>query len=124
VAFAPPVESDRREWFVRGTETATIRAAARRADDGDDAAAPFARIRYPAPDTIIALDPDIPAAHQRVAFVASPGGSGLRWKLDDAILDERGARVLWAPAPGRHVLALEDAEGRAVSTVAFEVRGK
>jgi len=124
VAFDPPVESERREWFVRGTETATIRAAARRADEGDDAGAAFPRIRYPAPDTIIALDPDIPAAHQRVAFVASPAASGLRWKLDDEVIDERGARVLWAPAPGRHVLALEDAEGRAVSSVAFEVRGK
>ena len=35
----------------------------------------------------------------------------------------RGARVLWAPVPGRHVLALEDANGVAVSTAAFEVRG-
>ena len=123
VAFDPPVESERREWFVRGTETATIRAAARRADEDDDAGAAFPRIRYPAPDTIIALDPDIPAAHQRVAFVASPAASGLRWKLDDEVIDERGARVLWAPAPGRHVLALEDADGRAMSTVTFEVRG-
>jgi penicillin-binding protein 1C len=124
VAFDPPVERERGEWFVRGTATTTIRATTRFAEgDGDDAVASIPRIRYPAPDTIVALDPDIPPASQRMAFVASAMPQGLRWTLNGAKIDGRGARVLWAPVPGRHVLALEDANGVAVSTAAFEVRG-
>ncbi len=125
VAFDPPVERERGEWFVRGTATATIRATTRPAEDeGDDAVASIPRIRYPAPDTIVALDPDIPPARQRMAFVASSMPQGLRWTLNDAEIAERGPRVLWAPVPGRHVLALKDANGVAVSTAAFEVRGR
>jgi penicillin-binding protein 1C len=124
VAFDPPVERERGEWFVRGTVIATIRATTRPAEeDGDDAVASITRIRYPAPDTIVALDPDIPPASQRMAFVASAMPQGLRWTLNGAEIAARGARVLWAPVPGRHVLALEDANGVAVSTAAFEVRG-
>ncbi len=92
-------------------------------EDGDDAVASIPRIRYPAPDTIVALDPDIPPASQRMAFVASAMPQGLRWTLNGAEIAGRGARVLWAPVPGRHVLALEDANGVAVSTATFEVRG-
>jgi penicillin-binding protein 1C len=117
VAFDPPVESDRAEWFLRGTAMARVRAVA-----GDDAVTP--QIRYPAADTIVALDPDIPPAHQRVAFVASSHRDDVAWSLDGRTLDERGTRVLWSPAPGRHVLSLVDARGLAVSTVAFEVRGR
>lgn len=124
IAFDPPVESDRREWFVRGTAQASIRGSDRRgARDADDAAAVTPRIRYPAADTIIALDPDIPAEHQRVAFVAAPATSALRWKLDGALLADESARALWSPTPGRHSLVLEDAQGLALSRVAFEVRG-
>jgi len=116
VAFDPPVESDRAEWFVRGTAMARVRAIV-----DDDAVTPT--IRYPAPETIVALDPDIPPKHQRMAFVASAMPDGVSWSLDGRPLDERGARALWSPAPGKHVLALVDARGLAVSTVAFEVRG-
>ena len=123
VAFDPPIESGRAEWFLRGTAAATTRATTRRSDDEDDAVATIPRIRYPATDTIIALDPDIPPASQRMAFVASAMPTGLRWVLNGTEIAERGARILWAPVPGRHVLALEDAEGVAVSTAAFEVRG-
>jgi penicillin-binding protein 1C len=83
------------------------------------------RIRYPAADTVIALDPDIPPGAQRVVFEASPAIEGLQWRLDGATLadtDARG-RADWAPAPGKHTLALVDPDGRMLSVVAFEVRG-
>ncbi len=125
VAFDPPVEHARREWFVAGTAMPRVRATDRRDDaDGEGhASAHTPRIRYPAPDTVIALDPDIPAPHQRVAFVAAPAHAGLRWQLDDAELPDRGGRALWAPTPGRHVLVLVDADGTALSRVDFDVRG-
>jgi penicillin-binding protein 1C len=121
VTFVPLVESERREWFVRGTATGTIRASGH--GDADDGVTLTPRIRYPAPDTIIALDPDIPATHQRVALVAAPGSPGLRWQVDGAELADRGPRALWSPTPGRHALVLLDAHGDAMSRVEFDVRG-
>jgi len=124
VTFDPPVENARREWFVAGTAMPHVRATDRRDDDAEGSAnAHTPRIRYPAPDTVIALDPDIPAPHQRVAFVAAPARAGLRWELDGARLADRGGRALWAPTPGRHALVLVDADGTALSRVDFEVRG-
>ena len=80
------------------------------------------RIRYPAPDTVIAIDPDLPAGRQRVVFEAVPAVPGLGWRLDGDPLDDDRGRVDWTPRRGRHHLALEDASGRLLSEVAFEVR--
>jgi penicillin-binding protein 1C len=121
VRFEPPVESGRREWFVRGTGQPVVRSAAA-SDDGDDAL-PAPAIRYPAPDTVIALDPDIPAAHQRVEFTSGPLAHDVRWQVDGVELAERGGRALWAPTPGRHAVMLVDGEGKVLSRVSFEVRG-
>jgi len=116
VRFDPPLEPERGEWFLRGTEMAVVRAAT-------EGTVATPRIRYPVPDTIIAIDPDIAPGRQRVLFEAAPAAPGLAWRLDGvAIPDERG-RALWTPHPGRHTLALEDAQGHALSRVAFEVRG-
>jgi penicillin-binding protein 1C len=116
VRFAPPVEPDRDEWFLRGTEMAVVHGA-----DGGTTATP--RIRYPAPDTVIAVDPDIAPGRQKVVFEAAPAVPGISWRLDgDTLPDDRG-RAVWIPRPGRHTLALEDDSGRTLSQVAFEVRG-
>jgi penicillin-binding protein 1C len=118
VAFDPPLEPPRDEAFLRGTAQPVVRATGTL----DDATQPTPRIRYPAEDTVIALDPDVPMAYQRVAFVASPAIAGLRWRVDDAFLASGGARVLWAPARGRHRVTLEDETGAPLSTVSIEVR--
>ena len=124
VTFDPSIESARREWFVVGTAMDRVRANhPHGGDDDNGATAVTPRIRYPAPGTIIALDPDIPAAHQRVAFVASPVVTGMRWKLNETEVPDRHGRVLWAPTPGPHKLVLEDARGAVLSRVEFEVRG-
>ena len=122
VAFDPAVEPDRKEWFLRGTEMAVIESST---GGADSASTVSPRIRYPAADTIIALDPDIPTGAQRVVFEAAPAAAGLRWRLDGTTLantDSRG-RADWTPATGKHMLALVDLDGRTLATVAFEVRG-
>jgi penicillin-binding protein 1C len=119
VAFDPPVEPDRSEWFLRGTETATMRGNAGQTS----AASATPTIRYPAADTIIALDPDIPAGSERVVFSASPGMPGLQWRIDDVVLAAERGRTDWQPVPGQHRLVLEDADGKPLSSVKFEVRG-
>ena len=91
---------------------------------GSDAAlAP--RIRYPAADMVIALDPDIPIGARRVVFEASSVSAGLRWRLDGSALSDGDARgrADWTPSSGKHTLTLEDLDGVPLSTVSFEVRG-
>ena len=120
VRFDPPVEAARDEWFLRGTEMAVVRSS-RGDPEGGTGSTP--RIRYPSPDTVIALDPDLPAGRQRVLFEAAPVAAGLLWRLDGAPLADVRGRAAWTPRPGAHTLALEDATGRVLSAVAFEVRG-
>ena len=122
VAFDPAVEAERKEWFLRGTEMGLVESSTG-AVDGVSAISP--RIRYPVAGAIIALDPDIPTGSQRVVFEAAPARADLLWRLDGATLahtDARG-RADWAPAAGKHTLALLDQDGRTLATVAFEVRG-
>jgi len=114
VRFAPAVEPERSEWFVRGTETSLVEmlAPSRRAP----------RIAYPAADSIIALDPDIPAPLQRVSFRAY-GGAGLHWELDGVGAGPADQVATWEPRPGEHALKLVGGDGRAVAAARFEVRG-
>ncbi|MCS0633053.1 penicillin-binding protein 1C [Telluria mixta] len=115
VRFAPAVEPERSEWFVRGTEVALVEMLppAKRAP----------RIVYPAADSVIALDPDIPAPLQRVSFRAY-GGAGLRWQLDGADAGPADRGAAWTPQPGEHELKLVGESGRAVAAARFEVRGQ
>jgi len=134
-------EAAREEWFIAGTEQAVfaIDAGACHAD-GKSARGPkglknsmptacgpsaqaTARITAPTPGSIIALDPDIPPARQRLQLrAAGPGSARAQWRLDGKPLG-RGARVSWLPWPGRHVLQLADAQGGVLDELRFEVRG-
>jgi penicillin-binding protein 1C len=103
----------RREWFIRGTEGAVLTGAAKTG----------CRITYPAPGTMVALDPDIPSGDQKLFFEAQPEDRRFHWVLDGRALGDAGALLLWTPAPGKHALALVDASGQNVDSVTFEVRG-
>ncbi len=106
-------ERGRREWFIRGTENATLSGTAN----------PGFRIAYPAPGMIVALDPDIPPEDQKLFFEAQPSDGSLRWVLDKSMIGDAGALFLWTPVRGKHTLALVDASERTVDSVTFEVRG-
>jgi penicillin-binding protein 1C len=112
VAFPRAVEPARAEWFIAGTEPN------RQAAHLDDTP----RILSPAPDTVIAFDPDIPVGRQRVAFVAS-AAVGARWMLDHQTLGPANGVMLWTPSPGVHTLALADSLGHPLDTTTFRVRG-
>ena len=125
VWFDPAVEPERKEWFLRGTEM-------QRRREQRSVAQPTRQrrvtphIRYPAADTIIALDPDIPDGAQRVVFEASPAIDGLHWRLDGATAREHRlarSRRLGAGAREAHAWRSSTADGRTLATVAFEVRG-
>jgi penicillin-binding protein 1C len=114
IEFKPAVESGRREWFIEGTETATIELLAERQR------AP--KIQYPGNGVIIALDPDIPLHNQRVIFQAR-AGQDLFWQLDGALRAAANKNMQWLPVAGRHTLELVDANAAVIDTVRFDVRG-
>ncbi|AVO48394.1 penicillin-binding protein 1C [Melaminivora suipulveris] len=129
------IESARQEWFLPGTQQAlfamdTVAANAYftptegQKGPNPTAAGTPARITAPASGTIIALDPDIPPAHQRLRFVAdgAEGGRLLAWRMQGRVL-ARGAQWSWLPWPGRHTVELVDARGHVLDTVRIEVRG-
>jgi penicillin-binding protein 1C len=114
VEFPNAVEAARPEWFIAGTEPTRPMTPL-------DECSPH--ILSPAAETIIAIDPDIPRALQRVRFEAGPGATGARWKLDSRDLGPAAELMLWPPTAGSHVLALTDRAGRALDQVSFKVRG-
>ncbi len=113
VLSAPIPGNGRREWFVSGTEGAVLPGLATSGS----------RIVYPAPGTVIALDPDIPPGDQKVFFEAQPKDSRLHWVLDGNSVGDAGSLFLWAPVRGKHTLSLADSGGRIIDSLVFEVRG-
>ncbi len=128
------LESPRQEWFVAGTQQALFAIDSEAAgaysegvESGNgsniDGSGATARILAPAPGSIVALDPDIPPAYQRVQFVAGDVGmAALRWRMDGKPVG-RGAQWAWLPWPGRHRVELLDASGRVLDQIQIEVRG-
>ncbi|MGP1628953.1 MAG: penicillin-binding protein 1C, partial [Giesbergeria sp.] len=136
-ASGNPLEAPRSEWFLKGTEQALFAidreavSAYASSDSGNNqhrnqrsVQAPALRIAEPASGAVVALDPDIPPANQRLRFMAAgvAPGAQLRWWLDGKLVG-RGAAHAWLPWPGRHQLQLQDASGRVLDDVRFEVRG-
>ena len=115
VAYSNGIEPQREEWFLAGTESALVTAV-----DGPPARA---RILSPANGAVLALDPDIPPARQRVAVTVAGTRPGARLLLDSRALGPADTPVLWMPAPGRHTLRLVDEKGAELDRVQITVRG-
>ena len=114
IHFADAVEPPRSEHFLAGTgQTLVARspAAARRP-----------HIVSPVSGSVYALDPDIPANHQRIRFAAVGVTSGARWRLDAHDLGVAGTNPAILPPPGTHRLALIASDGHAEDQVLFTVR--
>jgi len=136
VRFGDGLEAARREWFLPGTEQTLF------AVDGDaprtltasgatgeglqpTASAVPARITTPQDGTILALDPDIPPARQRLSLRADTGGAAsasLHWWIGAREIG-RGEQAQWLPWPGRHLVQLRDVQGRVHDERHIEVRG-
>ncbi len=112
VAFDAAREPAREEFFMRGTEQARQTAGTQVAN------ARRYGITSPRDGSLFAIDPDIPPAAQRIRFEGEHGA----WVLDGKRLGS-AREWSWAPWPGRHELKLLAANGQALQTVRFEVRG-
>lgn len=122
--FTPAVEPPRRELFLAPAEQRdrvehTISRAPERTIV---AAGDLARIASPANGMVIALDPDIPPAYQRVPLAARGVADGMVLKLNGTLLGPANRSVMWAPERGTHTLALEDSTGRVIDSAHFRVR--
>ncbi|MBS1230343.1 MAG: penicillin-binding protein [Proteobacteria bacterium] len=117
IRFAPPEkirEAPRQEWFLAGTAMSVVQLAE---------ATALSHIAYPGQGTIIALDPDIPPARQRIALqLSGAAGAGWQWRIDGQRVGAAARSAHWLPRPGHHRLALADAQGREIEAVSFEVR--
>ena len=126
-----PLEAAREEWFIQGTQQALfaidtvasgayLASARGQKDSKNTPSGTVARITAPAAGTIIALDPDIPPARQRLQFTAT--SAGVRWRIHGKE-QGRGERLSWLPWPGRHVVQITDAQGQVLDEIRIEVRG-
>jgi penicillin-binding protein 1C len=103
-----------REYFISGTEPASRLPSSKNVR--------IAKITYPAPGTIVAMDPDIPPTRQRVFFESEPTEKDMNWVLDGRIVGSAADSLSWPPFRGRHELELVDGTLRVVDSVRFEVR--
>jgi penicillin-binding protein 1C len=116
VRFERQLEPPRTEWFLAGTAMSEVQLAS-------PMGASASKIHSPADRTVLALDPDIPAAAQKlslrpVAGVPKPWS----WRMDGKRLGP-AVPTMWPMWPGRHRLELVDAQAKVIETVRFEVRG-
>jgi penicillin-binding protein 1C len=112
IRYADGIEPPRAEWFLAGTETAVVTAIA--------GAAGRPRIVAPANGALLAIDPDIPAANQRVVLRVASAPAGARLQLGRRAYPTGVA--LWLPEPGRHELRLVGKDGVELDRVRFTVR--
>jgi penicillin-binding protein 1C len=117
IRFEPELEPARHEWFIAGTESSVVRIAD--SEDKQQGMAP--KILYPTSDTVIAIDPDIPPAHQKLRLSAR-NAADVIWLVDGKEVGA-SADAWWRPTAGRHRAILADRNGNEFDGVTFEVRG-
>lgn len=120
ITYENQLEAARTEYFLPDTVQRNVRIAA----GGELAPA----ITYPTRGMLVAIDPDIPPARQRLRFAAQGIKRGA-WLLDGKPLQLPVGKlpadlgVDWMPWPGKHTLVLQDSNGAVLDQLQFEVRG-
>jgi penicillin-binding protein 1C len=80
------------------------------------------RIVAPRDRSVLALDPDIPDARERLLFEAASSDPAHAFVLNGRRLGRADAPLLWPLEKGRHTLALIAADGATLDSVGFSVR--
>lgn len=112
--FANNVEAPRREWFTSDQQnTAKVTVAL---------AAPIPRIASPANGMVIAVDPDIPPAYQKLPISTEGATRSMRLKLNGSELARADRVTLWTPKAGSYALELGDEQGKVLDRIVFTVR--
>ena len=119
IHYENQLEAARTEYFLPETAQSLIRIA----HTNDMVPA----ITYPTRGMLVAIDPDIPPARQRLRFSAQ-GVKQAVWVLDGKRLPASSRQQPdlgydWMPWPGKHKLVLQSSNGAVLDQLQFEVRG-
>jgi penicillin-binding protein 1C len=112
--FANGIEAPRREWFTSDQQSSAKATIA--------LAAPIPRIASPANGMVIAVDPDIPTAHQKLPISTEGATRAMTLKLNGHQLARADHVTLWTPKQGAYALELGDEHGKVLDRVVFTVR--
>lgn len=82
----------------------------------------ISRIRYPAPDMLVGLDPDIPQRLQKLPIEIENPQKGAQLFLNDRLLNRAQETTLWPLQRGKFRVELKSAAGQLLDAVRFEVR--
>jgi len=112
--FVDTREAPRSEWFTKDQQSAATVTVA--------LAQPMARIASPANGMVIAVDPDIPPAYQKLPISIEGATRKMRVTLNDRELSLTDGVTLWTPRTGSYSLELGDESGKVLDRVVFTVR--
>ncbi len=112
--FVNTNEATRSEWFTKDQQSEPTMTVA--------LAQPAARIASPANGMVIAVDPDIPPAYQKLPISVEGATRKMRVKLNDQELALTDGVTLWTPRAGAYSLELGDESGKVLDRVVFTVR--
>jgi penicillin-binding protein 1C len=82
----------------------------------------ISRIRYPAGDMLVGLDPDIPILQQKLPIEIENPQSGDRVFLNKRLLSKAQETILWSLQKGKSNIELKTSSNQVVDSVSFEVR--
>jgi penicillin-binding protein 1C len=119
------IEAGRDEFFIRGTEPAASGNNARIAIAAREATSQGARIVSPTDGAIIAIDPDIPTANQRIALKSGDTAQANCWEINGERLGCSEKTIAWSPSDSAHeknTIRLLDAKGEERDRVTLYVR--
>lgn len=112
-SFNPPVEADRDEWFLTGTQQAL--------QQNNALPNTLPRITYPTHKQQIVLDGRLPLAEQPLRLQISANVPGMKFLLDQKSLPINDGQSLWVARAGHHQLALVDHQNRQIESLDFDV---
>jgi penicillin-binding protein 1C len=82
----------------------------------------ISRIRYPAADMLVGLDPDIPLLQQKLPIEIENPQRGDRVYLNKRLLSKAQETILWPLQKGKYKVELKSFSNQVVDSVNFEVR--
>jgi penicillin-binding protein 1C len=112
--FVNTNEAPRSEWFTKDQQSAPTMTVS--------LAQPMARIASPANGMVIAVDPDIPPAYQKLPISVAGATRTMTVKLNDQKLSLTDGVTLWTPRTGAYSIELGDESGKVLDRVVFTVR--
>lgn len=80
------------------------------------------KIRYPVPDMLIGLDPDIPKRLQKIPLRLDGYSKGLTFYMNGRRLGPANREPFWSPVKGKQRLELRNGQGKTIDQVQFLVR--